>query len=112
MVDVVLAELVWVLGGKRCRLEGPAIREVIVGLLEDRRIVFEDPAAVWTALGQFAKAGSGEASSSGPDFADALIVSKGAAAAARLERPCRPALTSGKWRGAGAEARSSPRAAR
>lgn len=85
--DVVLAELVWVLQGKRYRLDGPAIREVVVGLLEDRRIVFEDQAAIWAALGQVAKASSGEAASQGPDFADALIVSKGAATAARLGRP-------------------------
>ncbi len=78
ITDVVLAETVWVLAGKRYKLDRDAVADVIVALFKERNIVFEDGQTVWRALNDFrttppVKAGGKKKYA---DFPDALIVNK------------------------------------
>ncbi|MCP8898477.1 PIN domain-containing protein [Gilvimarinus xylanilyticus] len=78
VMDVVLVETIWVLAGKRYRLEREAIAGVINALFEEPNIVFEDGQTVWRALNDYKKAQpvrvGGKKKSA--DFPDALIVNK------------------------------------
>lgn len=76
--DVVLAETMWTLAGRRYRLTEAELAAVLERLFIDRNIRFEDDRAVWRALQAFRSAApTGEAGSVGSaGFADALIVSK------------------------------------
>ncbi len=76
--DVVLAETVWTLAGRRYRLTESELATVLERLFIDRNIRFEDDRAVWRALQAFRSAApAGEAGSvRGVGFADALIVFK------------------------------------
>lgn len=78
VTDIVLVETVWVLAGKRYKLDQEALGGVIGALFEERNIVFEDGQTVWRALNDFRKARpvkvNGKKKSA--DFPDALIVNK------------------------------------
>lgn len=78
ITDVVLAETVWTLAGKRYRVTKEKIYDAIVSLFEETNVLFENSEAVWSALNDFiaakpAKTADGTKSA---DFADALIVNK------------------------------------
>ena len=68
VTDVVLAETVWTLMGRRYRASKSDIISVIDGLLGEPRVRFEDDAVVWRALQAYRNTDAG--------FADALIVYK------------------------------------
>jgi len=68
VTDVVLAETLWVLQGKKYRVAKSNLVGVLSALLEDARILFEDPSVVWRAYRDFA--------TSNVDFSDALILHK------------------------------------
>ncbi len=74
VTDVVLAETVWTLTGKRYRLNKAAICSVVHALIRDSAFIFEDSQVVWSALRDFedAKPIRGKEL----DFADALIAHK------------------------------------
>lgn len=78
VTDIVLVETVWVLAGKRYKLDREALAGVIVALFKEPNIVFEDGQTVWRALSDFRKAHpvkvNGKKKSA--DFPDALIVNK------------------------------------
>jgi len=78
VTDVVLVETMWVLTGKRYKLDREAIAGVISALFEEPNIVFEDGQTVWRALNDYKKAQpvkiGGKKKSA--DFPDALIVNK------------------------------------
>lgn len=68
VVDVVLAETLWVLSGGRYRATKEDLIKVINALFEDRQIRFERPQVVWQAFWDY--------QSSDADFQDALIMRK------------------------------------
>jgi len=78
ITDVVLAETVWTLKGKRYNIAKSQIIDVIHGLFAEPNIVFEDGLAVWGALRDYMDAvpvkSGGKAKLA--DFPDALIVNK------------------------------------
>lgn len=69
VVDAVLVETVWVLDGRRYRIDKDRIIAVVDALLRDSNLCFEDAAVVWTALVDYEH-------SERADFADCLIVNK------------------------------------
>jgi predicted nucleic-acid-binding protein len=74
ITDVVLAETVWTLAGKRYRLDRGAIGNVVRSLIGDGAFRFESSQVVWSALMDYqdSKAVRGKAL----DFPDALIAHK------------------------------------
>jgi len=74
ITDVVLAETLWTLSGKRYRLNKYQLAGVVLGLFEESNIRFEDGLTVWTALDDYLE-------SDGTDFADALTINKARAVA-------------------------------
>ena len=74
IIDVVLAETLWTLSGKRYRLNKYQLAGVVLGLFEESNIRFEDGLTVWTALDDYLE-------SDGTDFADALTINKARAVA-------------------------------
>ncbi len=74
ITDVVLAQTLWTLKGKKYKLGKDGLIQVINSLFEEPNLCFEDDQAVWRALSEFRKAKPirGKAL----DFPDALIVSK------------------------------------
>ena len=84
VTDVVLAETVWTLAGRRYRLTETKLVATLEQLFSDPYIRFEDNRAVWRALQAFRSAApAGEAGSArSVGFADALIVYKAMQAAA------------------------------
>lgn len=74
ITDVVLAETVWTLVGKRYDFDKSQICSVIRALIGDQGLVFEDSQVVWSALRDYeeSKAIRGKPL----DFADALITRK------------------------------------
>ena len=74
ITDVVLAESVWTLTGKRYQLDRAAAGEVVRGLIGDGAFRFESSQVVWSALMDYqtTKPVRGKAL----DFADALIARK------------------------------------
>lgn len=95
VTDVVLVETIWVLAGKRYRLERDAVAGVISALFEEPNIVFEDGQTVWRALNDYKKARpvkvSGKKKSA--DFPDALIVNKAMRQAREWRKPLRGVYT-------------------
>jgi predicted nucleic-acid-binding protein len=89
VTDVVLAEAVWTLEGKRYKASAAHVAEVIGALLEEPNVIFEDVAVVWSALSDFAEASHAAAI----DFADALIVNKAKATAKARQAPYRGTYT-------------------
>ena len=83
ITDVVLAETVWTLAGRRYRLTEANLAATLERLFSDPYIRFEDNRAVWRAFQAFRSAAptdeAGSARSVG--FADALIVYKAMQAA-------------------------------
>lgn len=74
ITDVVLAETLWTLSGKRYRLNKYQLAGVVLGLFEESNIRFEDGLTVWTALNDYLE-------SDRIDFADSLIINKARAVA-------------------------------
>ena len=93
--DIVLAEAIWTLKGKRYRASKDDIVAVITALLEEPHVGFESRRAVWAALNDYAdaplaKTGDGLDSA---DFVDALIVRKAMFTAQRWGEPYVAAYT-------------------
>lgn len=78
VTDVVLAETIWTLKGKRYGLDRSAIVKVIHSLFEETNILFEDGQTVWRALHDYrhAKPIKVRGKKKEADFPDALIVHK------------------------------------
>ena len=78
ITDVVLAETVWTLRGKKYQARKEDVAKVINSLLAEPHIVFESAPTIWAALNDYRKAKpvkvSGKMKTA--DFADALIVNK------------------------------------
>ncbi len=68
ITDVVLAETVWTLAGRRYRASRTDLIDLVNKLLQDANLCFEDDEVVWSALQAFRRTEA--------DFADALIVCK------------------------------------
>ena len=68
ITDVVLAETMWTLIGRRYRAVKADLVAVVENLLQDPKVHFEDDDVVWNALQAYRKTDA--------DFADALIVHK------------------------------------
>ena len=79
VTDIVLAETVWTLTGRRYRASKSDIISVIEGLLDEPRVRFEDDTVVWRALQAYRDTDAG--------FADALIVYKALKFAAAGSEP-------------------------
>lgn len=78
ITDIVLAETVWTLKGKRYAATREDIAALVMSLLEEPNIVFENQQAIWSALNDFLAAlpintANGTKTA---DFSDALIVNK------------------------------------
>ena len=86
VTDVVLAETVWTLAGKRYNVDKRSLVDVIMGLLREPNVLFESRQVIWSALNDFDEADR-------VDFADALIVNKARATADRNDRPYRGTYT-------------------
>lgn len=69
ITDVVLAETIWTLRGKRYELSKEELVNVVQALIEESNVIFEDGHAIWCALDDYINA-------SGSDFSDALIINK------------------------------------
>jgi predicted nucleic-acid-binding protein len=89
ITDVVLAEAVWTLSGRRYSANSEDIVALIGGLLEETNVVFESRQAVWSALNAYAEMSAAH----DVDFADALIVNKAKVTARRREQPYRGTYT-------------------
>ena len=82
ITDVVLAEMVWTLKGRRYKLDRSGIGKVVNALFAEPSIRFEDNQVVWRALNDFAGAAGlpdtpkSMGKKTNIDFADALIVNK------------------------------------
>ncbi len=78
VTDVVLAETLWTLIGKRYRLSTDQLIDVLHALFAEPSIMFEDPQAVWGALKDFMNASSVKvgANRKQASFADTLIINK------------------------------------
>ena len=88
ITDVVLAETIWTLKGKRYKASRQDLAEVVMGLLEEYNVVFESQQAVWSALNDYIDAkpvGTADGIRRA-DFADALIVNKARITAERRDR--------------------------
>ena len=83
ITDVVLAEAVWTLAGRRYRLAKDELVAVLEQLFSEPSIRFEDDRAVWRALQAYRSTAPAEdaAAAKGAGFADALIVFKALRAA-------------------------------
>jgi len=89
ITDVVLAETVWTLTGKRYGAGREDIAAMVMGLLEERNVVFESRQAVWSALNDYLAA-SPVRTASGlkiADLADALVVNKARITAGHRNEP-------------------------
>jgi predicted nucleic-acid-binding protein len=78
ITDVVLAETIWTLRGKRYGQDKESIIKVVHSLFEEQNIVFESGQTVWRAVNDYnnAKAIKSGGKRKEADFADALIVNK------------------------------------
>ena len=68
ITDVVLAETLWTLIGRRYRASRADLIAVVDKLLQEPNILFEDDEVIWSALQAYRETDA--------DFADALIVFK------------------------------------
>lgn len=89
VTDVVLAETIWTLTGKRYGAGKKELAAVVMGLLEERNVVFESRQAVWSALNDYldalpVKTASGVRTA---DLADALVVNKAKMTAQQRNEP-------------------------
>lgn len=78
ITDVVLAETVWTLKGKRYNLDKEAVIKVVHSLFKEPNITFENGQTVWRAVNDFknAKAIKSGGKKKEADFPDALVVNK------------------------------------
>ena len=78
ITDVVLAETVWTLKGRKYKLDKTTMIGVINSLFEEPNICFEDGQTVWRALNDYRTAKQVKVGNrkKGADFPDALIVNK------------------------------------
>jgi len=78
VTDVVLAETIWTLKGKKYKASRDNIVTVINSLFAEPYIVFENAQVVWAALNDYRKAKPVKVSgkNSVADFPDALIINK------------------------------------
>ena len=78
VTDVVLAEAIWTLKGKRYNLDKEAIIKVVHSLFEEPNIVFESGQTIWRSVNDFKNAKSVKSGGKRKeaDFPDALIVNK------------------------------------
>ena len=95
VTDVVLAETIWTLTGKRYGAGKEELAAVVMGLLEERNVVFESRQAVWSALNDYldalpVKTASGVRTA---DLADALVVNKAKITAQQRNEPYRGTYT-------------------
>lgn len=83
--DVVLAETIWTLEGKRYKAVRDDLVAMVTGLLEEPNIVFESRQAVWSALNEYIDAPPVRTAAGmrTADLADALVVSKAVITAQR-----------------------------
>ena len=79
ITDVVLAEALWTLTGRKYSASREDLAGVVATLFEEPAVRFEDADAVWVALGDF--------QDSDADFQDALIIRKAEGVAKALEEP-------------------------
>ena len=89
ITDVVLAETIWTLKGKRYAAHRDDIARIVMNLLEEVNVIFEDRQAIWSALNDFI-AVSPVKTANGikwADFSDALIVNKARMLALALQQP-------------------------
>lgn len=78
VTDVVLAETIWTLKGKRYQLDKESIIKVVNGLFSEPNICFEDGQTVWRSVSDYnnAKPVKSGGKHKEADFPDALIVNK------------------------------------
>lgn len=78
ITDVVLAETIWTLKGKRYNLDKESIIKVINCLFEEPNIFFENGQSVWRSVSDYKNAKSIKSGGKRKeaDFQDALIVNK------------------------------------
>ena len=78
ITDVVIAEAVWTLSGRKYRLSKAELVAVLEGLFSEPNIRFEDDRVVWRALQAYRRSAPADdaGSAKGAGFADALIVFK------------------------------------
>lgn len=78
ITDVVLAETLWTLKGKKYKLAKTAMIAVVNSLFEEPNVCFEDGQTVWQALNDYrqAKPVKVGGKKKEADFSDALIVNK------------------------------------
>ena len=95
ITDVVLAEAIWTLTGKRYRAGKEDLAAVVMGLLEERNVVFESRDAVWSALNDYLEALPVKTTSGirTADLTDALIASKARITAQQRDEPYRGTFT-------------------
>jgi predicted nucleic-acid-binding protein len=91
ITDVVLAETIWTLKGKKYQLKRDEISTVIQALFEEPNLRFENGAAVWLALNDYRDAKPIKGKSA--DFPDALILNKAKATAAASQQTFRGLYT-------------------
>lgn len=89
ITDVVLAETVWTLAGRKYRLAGADVVAVLERLFSEPNIHFENDQVVWRAVQAYRNARRADATrpAKGAGFADALIVLKALRAAADAGEP-------------------------
>ena len=89
VTDIVLVETIWVLAGKRYKLDRETVSRVINSLFEEPSLVFEDGQTVWRALNDYKKALPVKVGDKKKyaDFPDALIVNKAKRQAKAWQRP-------------------------
>lgn len=95
VTDVVLAETIWTLKGKRYEMGRDRILAVVISLLQEPQIVFENVQSVWSALNDYADAKPvpTENGLKLADFADALIVNKAKQTARQLDQTMKALYT-------------------
>lgn len=78
ITDVVLAETMWTLKGKRYGLDKESIVKVINSLFEEPNILFESGQTVWRSVNDYKNAKSIKSGGKRKeaDFPDALVVNK------------------------------------
>ena len=78
ITDVVLAETIWTLKGKRYGLDKEAVVKVVDSLFEEPNIAFESGQTVWRAINDYKNSKSIKSGGKRKeaDFPDALVVNK------------------------------------
>jgi predicted nucleic-acid-binding protein len=89
ITDVVLAETIWTLKGKRYAAQRDDIARIVMNLLEEVNVIFENRQAIWSALNDFIAASPVKTANGikWADFSDALIVNKARMLALALQQP-------------------------